>query len=149
MSTTLRPSATDLPAGYRLRTWSRGDVTRALIVGADGAFAARGHVAGRSRAGCVVFDQIETAPAHRRQGLGRAVMHTLANAAFAAGARTGVLGATIAGQGLYASLGWAAHAPLTSVFLPSSDPGGQATTRVATTAGPATERPGPVGTSRR
>lgn len=128
MPTTLRPSVTDLPAGYRLRTWIRGDVTRALVVGADGTFAARGQVAGRPRAGCVVFDQIETAPAHRRQGLGRAVMHALANAAFAAGARTGVLGATNAGQGLYASLGWVAQAPLTGVFLPSSTPGGQAAT---------------------
>ncbi|MFD3736282.1 GNAT family N-acetyltransferase [Streptomyces sp. NPDC058632] len=123
MSTTLHPSATHLPAGYQLRTWSRGDVTRALIRDMDGAYAAHGQVAGPSRAGSVVFDQIETAPAHRRQGLGRTVMHTLANAAITAGARTGVLAATIEGQGLYKSLGWVAHAPLTGVFLASSDAG--------------------------
>ncbi|MGW6062776.1 GNAT family N-acetyltransferase [Streptomyces sp. NPDC055189] len=124
MSTTLRPAPPELPAGYQLRTWSRGEVTRALIVAADGSFAARGQVAGGSRADCVVFDQIETAPAHRRQGLGRAVMHALANAAIGAGARSGALGATVEGQGLYKSLGWTAHAPLTGVFRTSPDAGG-------------------------
>ncbi|MEV8320884.1 GNAT family N-acetyltransferase [Streptomyces sp. NPDC059900] len=119
-----RPSSTDLPAGYQLRLWSGGDVTRALILAPGGAFAARGQVAGRPRADCVVFDQIETAPAHRRRGLGREVMQTLTNAAIAAGARTGVLGATVDGQGLYKSLGWIAHAPLTGVFRTSPDAGG-------------------------
>ncbi|MGW6907747.1 GNAT family N-acetyltransferase [Streptomyces sp. NPDC054940] len=126
MSTSLLTSLTDipdLPPGYQLRTWSRGDVTRALVRDMDGAFAAHGQVAATARAGSVVFDQIETAPAHRRQGLGRAVMHTLADAAIAAGARTGVLAATIEGQGLYKSLGWTTHAPLTSVFLASTDVG--------------------------
>ncbi|MEU6679858.1 GNAT family N-acetyltransferase [Streptomyces sp. NPDC046925] len=123
-SATLRPSATDLPAGYQLRLWSGGGVTRALIVAADGAFAARGQVAGHPSADCVVFDQIETAPAHRRRGLGREVMHALTNAAIAEGARTGVLGATVDGQGLYKSLGWTAHAPLTGVFRTLPDAGG-------------------------
>lgn len=123
MSATLHPSLPDLPGGYQLRTWSRGDVTRALVRDADGTFAAHGQVAGTSRADSVVFDQIETAPAHRRQGLGRAVMHTLANAAIEAGARAGVLAATIEGQGLYKSLGWTTHAPLTGVILTSPDAG--------------------------
>jgi ribosomal protein S18 acetylase RimI-like enzyme len=122
MSTSLRPCAVELPTGYRLRTWSRGDVTRALVLDGDGAFAAHGQVAGAaaSRTGHAVFDQIETAPAHRRRGLGRVVMHALANEALAAGARTGVLGATVEGQGLYESLGWATHAPLTGVILRST-----------------------------
>lgn len=123
MSTTLHPSTADIPVGYQLRTWSRGDVTRALILDMRGAFAAHGQVAGPSRAGYVVFDQMETAPAHRRQGLGRAVMRTLANAAITAGARAGVLAATVEGQGLYESLGWTMRAPLTGVFLTSSDAG--------------------------
>ncbi|MFI9584851.1 GNAT family N-acetyltransferase [Streptomyces sp. NPDC052236] len=118
MSTSLRPYAVELPIGYQLRTWSRGDVTRALILDGDGAFAARGQVAGAaSRTGYAVFDQIETAPAHRRRGLGRVVMHSLANEALAAGARVGVLGATVDGRGLYESLGWTTHAPLTGVIL--------------------------------
>ncbi|MFD7877867.1 GNAT family N-acetyltransferase [Streptomyces sp. NPDC059766] len=121
MSAPLRPSVTDLPAGYRLRAWSRGGVTRALVLDKDGAFAARGQTACPSGSGSVVFDQIETAPAHRRRGLGRAVMHNLADAAIAAGARTGVLAATADGRGLYESLGWTTHAPLTGVFL---DPAG-------------------------
>ncbi|MEV0223336.1 GNAT family N-acetyltransferase [Streptomyces sp. NPDC050704] len=122
MSTTLRPSATDLPIGYRLRTWSRGDVTRALVLGEDGTFAAHGQVGGPAGAGSVVFDQIETAPAHRRRGLARVVMHTLAAAAVAAGGRTGVLGATVEGRGLYESLGWTTLAPVTSCYLNRDDP---------------------------
>jgi GNAT superfamily N-acetyltransferase len=121
MSTSLHTPLTDLPPGYRLRTWSRGDVIRALVRDMDGAFAAHGQVAATARADSVVFDQIETAPAHRRRGLGRAVMHALADAAIAAGARTGVLAATAEGQGLYKSLGWTTHAPLVGVFLTSAD----------------------------
>ncbi|MEU5776440.1 GNAT family N-acetyltransferase [Streptomyces venezuelae] len=123
MSTTLRTSTTDLPAGYRLRTWSRGGVTRALVLAADGSFAAHGQAAGPSGAESVVFDQIETATAHRRKGLGRTVMNALANAAVATGARSGVLGATVEGRGLYESLGWSVRAPLTGVVLKSPDAG--------------------------
>ncbi|MDH6622582.1 GNAT superfamily N-acetyltransferase [Streptomyces sp. LBL] len=81
-------------------------MTRALILDKDGAFAAHGQVAGPARADSVVFDQMETAPAHRREGLGRVVMHTLINAAIAADARAGVRAPTVEGQSLYKSLGW-------------------------------------------
>ncbi|MEU5900128.1 GNAT family N-acetyltransferase [Streptomyces venezuelae] len=121
MSTTLRTAATDLPTGYRLRTWSRGGVTRALVLAADGSFAAHGRAAGPDGAETVVFDQIETSPAHRRKGLGRTVMTALANAMSETGARSGVLGATVAGRGLYESLGWSVEAPLTGVVLTSPD----------------------------
>ncbi|WP_055567399.1 GNAT family N-acetyltransferase [Streptomyces atriruber] len=127
MSTTLRPSATDLPVGYQVRTWSRGDVARVLVLAADGSFAARGQAAGPTRTGAVVFDQIETSPVHRRRGLGRAVMHALMNEAIGVGARTGVLGATVEGRGLYESLGWTTEAPLTSICL-TSPPDGAAKT---------------------
>lgn len=121
MSTTLRTRATDLPTGYRLRTWSRGGVTRALVLAADGSFAAHGQAAGLPGAETVVFDQIETAQAHRRKGLGRTVMNALAHASCETGARGGVLGATVAGRGLYESLGWAVEAPLTGVCLKSPE----------------------------
>ena len=61
-----------------------------------------------------VFDQIVTQSAHRRLGLGRAVMHELALAAAAAGATRGALVATPDGQALYSTLGWRLISPLTT-----------------------------------
>ncbi|GIG61939.1 hypothetical protein Lfu02_63110 [Longispora fulva] len=120
MSAAVRATATDVPDGYRVRTWAHGGVTRTLVLAADGAFAARGQVAGPpgSRTGIVVVDQVETAPQHRRKGLASLVMRTLANVAAEAGATTGLLGATVEGRALYETLGWATRAPLTSVTLP-------------------------------
>ncbi|MFI1677900.1 GNAT family N-acetyltransferase [Streptomyces sp. NPDC020607] len=123
MSTPLRTAATDLPTGYALRTWSRGGVMRALVLAPDGSFAAHGQAAGPPGAETVVFDQIETATAHRRKGLGRTVMNALANASAETGARNGVLGATVEGRGLYESLGWTVEAPLTGVCRTSPDAG--------------------------
>ncbi|MGW7263548.1 GNAT family N-acetyltransferase [Streptomyces sp. NPDC054842] len=100
------------PDGYRLRTWSRGGVGHALVLSADGSWAAHGHVA--PTGATAVFDRIETAPAHRRRGLGRLVMRALTGLAVAAGAGTGVLAGTPDGRALYESLGWRVDAPLTS-----------------------------------
>jgi GNAT superfamily N-acetyltransferase len=55
-------------------------------------------------------DRILTAPAHRRHGLGSAVMSALAETAVDAGARHGLLVASEAGQRLYTALGWHAAA---------------------------------------
>lgn len=123
MSADLRPAATQIPDGYRMRTWTSGRVTRALVVAHDGSFAARGQVARPASGGSsVAFDQIETAAAHRRRGLGQAVMRTLTNEVAHKGAVTGVLGSTLGGRALYESLGWRVRGPLTSVVrgpLPS------------------------------
>lgn len=100
------------PDGYRLRTWSRGGVTRVLLAAPDGSWAARGQIAATGET--AVVDQIETAPKHRRRGLGRLVMGTLTRAAVAQGAVTGVLAGTPDGRALYESLGWRLEAPLTS-----------------------------------
>ncbi|MFB7928509.1 GNAT family N-acetyltransferase [Streptomyces sp. NPDC056039] len=102
----------DVPDGYRLRTWSRGGVTRVLVAAPDGSLAARGQIA--PTGATAVADQIETAPGHRRRGLGSLVMRTLQNVAFQQGARTGVLSGTPAGRRLYEALGWEATALLTS-----------------------------------
>ncbi|MEV5508096.1 GNAT family N-acetyltransferase [Streptomyces orinoci] len=120
MSAPLRRGAVDVPDGYRLRRWTRCGVTRVVVVASDGAFAARGQIA--VRRGCVeaVVDQVETAPEHRRRGLGGVVIRTLASAAAESGAVVGVLGATVEGRALYESLGWSCHAPLTGVIF---DPG--------------------------
>jgi GNAT superfamily N-acetyltransferase len=53
-----------------------------------------------------VADRIETDPAHRRRGLGSAVMASLVETAAAKGAKRGILIASIDGLRLYRSLGW-------------------------------------------
>ncbi|MEH0418569.1 GNAT family N-acetyltransferase [Streptomyces sp. B21-083] len=100
------------PAGYRVRTWTRGGVTRVMLAAADGSWAARGQIAPTGRT--AVVDQVETSPAHRRRGLGAFVMRTLAREAFTQGAERGVLAGTPEGRALYESLGWHVEAPLTS-----------------------------------
>ncbi|MGW3814284.1 GNAT family N-acetyltransferase [Streptomyces sp. NPDC005046] len=101
-----------LPVGYRLRTWTLGGVTRALVTASDGSWAARGQIAPTGRT--AVVDQIETSVEHRRRGLGRLVMRTLTRAAADQGAETGVLAGTPEGRALYESLGWRVEAPLLS-----------------------------------
>ncbi|MCX4971444.1 GNAT family N-acetyltransferase [Streptomyces sp. NBC_00620] len=101
-----------VPDGYRLRTWSRGGVTRVLLAAPDGSWAARGQIAPTGET--AVVDQIETSARHRRRGFGRLVMRTLTHAAVAQGAVTGVLGGTPDGRALYESLGWRVEATLTS-----------------------------------
>ncbi|MFI9766742.1 GNAT family N-acetyltransferase [Streptomyces sp. NPDC052415] len=115
MSARLRPAATEVPAGYRTRAWTRDGVTRVLVLTRDGAFAARGQVAVPGPGRTAVVDQVETSAAHRRRGLGSLVMRTLGNAAVAAGSSGAVLAATAEGRALYASLGWHTRGPLTSL----------------------------------
>lgn len=112
---------TSVPDGYRMRTWSLGRVTRLLVVAPDGSLAARGQVT--PTGATAVFDQIETAPAQRRQGLGSIVMRTLQASAAAEGAETGVLAGTPPGRALYESLGWHVQAPLTSAKFVGPDAG--------------------------
>lgn len=112
---------TDVPDGYRKRVWSTGGVTRVLLAAPDGSLAARGQTA--PTGATAVFDQIETASAHRRRGLGSVVMRTLQATAAAAGAETGVLAGTPAGRALYESLGWHVEAPLTSAKFMGRDAG--------------------------
>ncbi|KPI01201.1 GCN5-related N-acetyltransferase [Actinobacteria bacterium OK074] len=115
MSTRLDPTSAPPPAaptGYRTRTWSRGGVIQTLIAAPDGALAARGQIALPGRT--AVLDRIETAPAHRRKGLGSLVVRTLEHAAANQGAEEAVLGGTPEGRALYEALGWRVEAPLTS-----------------------------------
>ncbi|MGW0827932.1 GNAT family N-acetyltransferase [Streptomyces sp. NPDC002845] len=109
---TTTPGPAPVPSGYRLRTWTRGGVTRVVVAAPDGSWAARGQIA--PTRGTAVVDQVETSPAHRRRGLGTLVMRTLARAAVEEGADTGVLAGTPQGRALYESLGWTVAAPLTS-----------------------------------
>ncbi|MEE1757244.1 GNAT family N-acetyltransferase [Streptomyces sp. SP18CS02] len=106
-----RPPA--LPAGYTREVDASDGVVRVRISAPDGSLAARGQTAPTGRT--AVVDLIETCPGHQRKGLGRHVVRTLENAGFEAGARTGVLGATVEGRALYEALGWHHQGPLTGI----------------------------------
>lgn len=64
-----------------------------------------------------IFDRIETAPSHRRRGLGRAVMGELERLARQHGATERLLIATDAGRALYLQLGWQVLAPYSTAVL--------------------------------
>ncbi|WP_228980582.1 GNAT family N-acetyltransferase [Streptomyces sp. DH12] len=108
------------PAGYTLRTEFHEGVHHVRVLTGDGELAARGQVAPTGPT--AVFDQIETFDGHQRRGLGSLVMRNLQTAAARAGAATGVLGATVDGRALYASLGWHHQGPLTGVVRDGSAP---------------------------
>ncbi|RII15991.1 hypothetical protein DSC45_15500 [Streptomyces sp. YIM 130001] len=113
MTTRLGPATPGtVPAGYHLRTWTRGGVFRCLVTDADGDWASRGQIAPTGAS--AVVDQIETAEAHQRRGLGALVMHTLQREAHALGAETAVLACTPQGRLLYEAVGWKTVAPLTN-----------------------------------
>ncbi|MFJ4095708.1 GNAT family N-acetyltransferase [Kitasatospora sp. NPDC089913] len=103
-----------VPAGYTLTTWERGGVVRVLVRTEDGHFAARGQLGLAGAA--AVADQIETAPAHRRRGLGSVVMRALEDAGHRSGAETGLLVGTPDGKALYSALGWTLRAPMASLY---------------------------------
>lgn len=95
--------ALTLPDRYSLMSELESDVivTRATLHGAvvsSGRMAVVGTDA--------VADRIETDTAHRRRGLGSAVMAALVEAAAARGAKRGILIASVDGLRLYRSLGW-------------------------------------------
>jgi len=82
----------------------RNDAVIAVrIVAKDGMLAASGYAGETPDA--FVYDRIVTAPAHRRQGLGRAVMAALQGARRYPGTPE-LLVATEAGRALYERLGW-------------------------------------------
>lgn len=65
----------------------------------------------------VVFDNIRTAEAHQRRGLGSAIMRTLAAEADRLGATGAMLCATPPGRALYTALGWDVHSDYTTASL--------------------------------
>ncbi|WP_020542491.1 GNAT family N-acetyltransferase [Nonomuraea coxensis] len=103
------------PPGYALAVTTRAGVTAARLLTPAGEVAARGQFA--VSGGTAVVDRVETAPGHRRRGLGTVVMRTLATHAARRGARAGVLVATAEGQALYETLGWTLHTPVTAAVL--------------------------------
>ncbi|WP_416968765.1 GNAT family N-acetyltransferase [Streptomyces sp. 4F14] len=92
------------PAPYEREIRTEGAVTVVTLRAPSGEEAARGTIAVVGTD--AIADRIETDAAHRRRGLGRAVMSALAETAVAQGARTGLLVASEEGQRLYSTLGW-------------------------------------------
>jgi GNAT superfamily N-acetyltransferase len=101
-----------LPGGYALDVATQGCLAVARLLAADGNVAAAGHVAVAEDA--AIFDRISTDAAHRRRGLGRAVMCALDAASRTLGARRGLLGATADGYEMYRTMGWHVQSPLVS-----------------------------------
>jgi GNAT superfamily N-acetyltransferase len=124
MATALRPADIRIAGGYRVTAEHVRCVTYARVITGDGSIAARGQVAVTGET--CVFDQIVTAPEHRRRGLGSAVVAALTTAAIDLGAATGILGATVQGRALYETLSWRVVGPLSSfVYKRASTTTGQ------------------------
>ncbi|MDN2694830.1 GNAT family N-acetyltransferase [Janthinobacterium sp. SUN073] len=103
-----------VPVGYRLDVATSQAITTARIVTGDGTVAASGHAV--EHAGVFVFDRIVTEAAHRRRGLGRALIAALAARQRSGSARR-VLVATEDGLKLYASLGWHIQSPYSTATI--------------------------------
>jgi GNAT superfamily N-acetyltransferase len=102
--------------GYRLHTEQVGALMLAKLIADTGELAASGQAA--IDGGFATFDQIVTAEAHRRKGLGRCIMAALSNCALKLKATRGVLVATEAGAALYQALGWTLVTPVTAASVP-------------------------------
>ncbi|WP_433553479.1 GNAT family N-acetyltransferase [Micromonospora zamorensis] len=117
MTTTYR-AASDAapPSPYTARLQTSDDVVTAVVLDPEGQVAASGRLTTADVFGIV--DQVETAPAHRRRGLGSVVMRSLATHANRLGADTGVLAATDDGHRLYRTLGWTVRTPIAAAYIP-------------------------------
>lgn len=104
-----------LPDGYHMDVQHTGPVTRAFVIAPTGEVAASGCAAEANDV--FVYDRIETAPEHRRKGLGIAVMSAL-GAARKSPSSTPLLVATDDGRSLYANLGWTVLGPIATATIP-------------------------------
>lgn len=103
------------PAGYHLQVRRQGEVISAHISDHHGGIAASGHAA--ETAAAFIYDRIETAPQHRRRGLGQAVMTALRGQKLD-NATTELLVATENGRALYETLGWRVLSPYATASIP-------------------------------
>lgn len=109
------------PAGYSASVDLEHGAHVIRFADATGQTAASGRVA--LNGASAVFDRIETLEAHRRKGLGTALMSALDALAAQAGASERLLVATEAGRALYLSLGWQVLAPYSTAVLAISAAG--------------------------
>ncbi|GAA1413133.1 hypothetical protein GCM10009662_56760 [Catellatospora coxensis] len=118
MSVPFAADAVDTGTPYEIRVATAGDVVVATVLDGAGATAASGRLAPAGEFG--IIDQVETAPAHQRRGLGTAVMRTLSDHAARNGMSTGLLVATDDGRHLYRSLGWRVRSEIAAAFVPEN-----------------------------
>lgn len=104
-----------LPEGYRASIDAEYGASVLRVVDAAGQAAANGRVV--VHGATAVFDRIETLAAHRRLGLGSAVMAALDALAQQAGVAERLLVASEAGRALYLALGWRVLAPYSTAVL--------------------------------
>ena len=111
------PCPARLPDGYVLAVDDSTDGAgrHARIHAPDGTLAADGRVVVVERS--AIFDRIGTDAAHRRLGLGRAVMCALHAVANDEGVTHGLLAATLDGHALYTTLGWRVQSPYASAVI--------------------------------
>ncbi|MBX9885432.1 MAG: GNAT family N-acetyltransferase [Novosphingobium sp.] len=102
-------AADAVTAGFALDLADDGKMVTASIIAADGSLAASGKLVVVDQ--WALHDRIRVAEAHRRLGLGRAVMLALGAEARRRGAARGLLAATMMGRALYQTLGWEDRAP--------------------------------------
>jgi len=108
------PIERPLAAGYTIETHRNGAVVEARVMSRAGALAASGTAAETQDA--FIYDRIETAPDHRRKGLGKAIMTALHRARQIEGT-PGLLVATQEGRALYTSLGWRTISPYSTASI--------------------------------
>ncbi|HVJ36880.1 MAG TPA: GNAT family N-acetyltransferase [Stenotrophomonas sp.] len=116
IATTACDDAKPLPDGYELQVHRSGAISRVCILAPNGDLAANGCAAETPDA--FVYDRIETAPDHRRRGLGLAVMAALGTARRSQAAPQ-LLVATEEGRALYARLGWTLLTPVAAAAIPA------------------------------
>lgn len=102
--------------GYRIEVAVQGAVIAARAYATDGSIAASGYAVERD--GAFVFDRIVTSAAHRRRGLGRAIMSAL-GAMQRSKRSQRVLVATEEGRAMYSALGWTTKSPYSTIVIPS------------------------------
>lgn len=116
-ATIILHETSSLPVGYKMELHQAGPVTQVHVFGPNGDLAASGTAAESMEA--FVYDRIETASAHRRKGLGIAVMSALGSARKSSTAPQ-LLVATDDGRRLYEHLGWTVISPFATATIPDS-----------------------------
>ena len=111
----LQQPALVLDPAYRLVRARESGAIAVTIHADDGEIAASGHAA--EHGGAFVFDRIAVDPAHRRRGLGRALMAAL-GAEQRSPQATRVLVASDDGRALYGTLGWTVRCAYSTIVIP-------------------------------
>lgn len=115
IKTALAATDASVANGYSVVVTGTSEVLIAFAVTSKGDIAAGGRAA--LIEDIAVFDRISTQEAHRRRGLGSAIMRALENAVAARDAQRGMLVATEAGCALYQTVGWEMYAPYTTAIV--------------------------------